>query len=1509
MRERRKTNGHRATEESGAAIVPNQLEIDVTDGVLVPGNPSENKGDGAVQAGPNGANGSANRPPKKMEEGNLKGLVKRTVSPHMKMADELNRVREAMEQGQVNERAQADLFSGSDRAVLGAINAILDTLVTPLKATSAYAESIAHGEIPAKITESFAGDLDKLKDHLNTGIDAMAGVVEASNVAHLIATNDHTTEVAGEYPGVFGELAKGINTTLARLRNASRICRNLAAGEYAADMEELKQIGKRSENDSLLPSLLQMMEAVDGMAKDVEGLVAATLENNFKLRADAEKHTGEYRKIVQGVNQSLDMMFGKLFWYGQILDSIPFPISVTDTKMTWTFVNKAGLDLVGKHRAEVIGKPCYTLQTHDCRTQRCGIPSLRKGQCRRQLEHQGKYYQVDANYLMDHDGQKMGHVEIFQDVTEAKAYTNGEVVRLAANLDKLAEGNFDLDLKVKEADALNAESQQQFEHIYSRLTAVKSAVDAMSSDVQTLCQCATEGNLSMRVDASRHQGEYKQIVDGINNTLDSITVPLTVAADYVDRISKGDLPEKITENYSGDFSVLINNLNDCIGELNGLLAASVEMKQQHDLGEIDAVMPTDKFQGAYAAMAQGINDLVQSHIKVKMRIVEVMGHYAEGDLTVDMDRLPGKKALISEAMDKIKANMMMVNCEIMSLVEVANAGMLSMRSDSSKFNNSFRELIDGLNGILDAVTNPLKVAAEYVDRIGKGDIPEKITEEFSGDFNAIKESLNACIDGLGGLVESNQVLQRLANNDLTQSVTGSYQGIFAEVAEATNTAQGRVKHMVRLAQAVAAGDYKEELEESKKVGRRSENDEALPSFIQMMESIDALNHDAEALAEAAIEGQLSVRADAGKHQGEYRKVIEGFNAALDAVIGPLNMAAEYVDRIGKGNIPPQITEEYRGDFNELKNNLNACLGNVNALVEDAAMLSDAAKEGRFETRAEVAKHPGDFALVLQGVNDTLDVVVDKLNWYQSIVDAVPMPIHVLDKDMKWVFLNKAFEKLMVEQGFIGTRTEAPGKPCCTAGANICNTPNCGVAQLQKGIGESYFDWHGQSCKQDTTKLVNIKGEHIGYVEVVQDLTSIVRNKDYTKNEVDRVASNLSKLALGDLDLDLQTADSDKFTAEVQEQFSKINDNLAAVKFAVAAMAGDADMLCRAAAAGNLTTRADVSKHQGEYRNIVEGINQNLDAVIGPLQDVAAVLEQLAGGDLTAEITKEYIGDFKKVADAVNTVALQVRSAIQQIGRNTQALVAAAEDLNKVSQQMGTSAEETSTQANLVSETSVQVSNNVSTVATAAEEMGASIKEIAKSTAEATRVATAAVRTAEATNETITKLGQSSAEIGQVIKVITSIAQQTNLLALNATIEAARAGEAGKGFAVVANEVKELAKETAKATEDISRKIEAIQGNTKGAVAAIAQIGTVIAQISDIQTTIASAVEEQAATTNEISRNLAEAANGSNDINRNVTGVADAARSTTAGATDTQKSAQALEQMAAELQGLVTQFKY
>jgi methyl-accepting chemotaxis protein len=314
-------------------------------------------------------------------------------------------------------------------------------------------------------------------------------------------------------------------------------------------------------------------------------------------------------------------------------------------------------------------------------------------------------------------------------------------------------------------------------------------------------------------------------------------------------------------------------------------------------------------------------------------------------------------------------------------------------------------------------------------------------------------------------------------------------------------------------------------------------------------------------------------------------------------------------------------------------------------------------------------------------------------------------------------------------------------------------------------------------------------------------------------------------------------------------------------------------------------------------------------LVKPLSAAVQLATGIAGNDLSlADLAVDSQDEIGEAAQALNTMKNNLRKTVQAIAETSIHVAAASEELSITSQQITANSEETSAQANVVSTSAEQVSQNLQTVATGAEQMGASIKEIAKSANEAAKVATSAVKVAETANSAVFKLGESSAEIGQVIKVITSIAQQTNLLALNATIEAARAGEAGKGFAVVANEVKELAKETAKATEDISRKIEAIQTDTKAAVEAIASISEVINQVNGISNTIATAVEEQNATTNEMARNVSEAAHGSGEITSNIGGVAQAAESTSRGATDTQKAAQQLVETAAELRRLVEQFK-
>jgi methyl-accepting chemotaxis protein len=309
------------------------------------------------------------------------------------------------------------------------------------------------------------------------------------------------------------------------------------------------------------------------------------------------------------------------------------------------------------------------------------------------------------------------------------------------------------------------------------------------------------------------------------------------------------------------------------------------------------------------------------------------------------------------------------------------------------------------------------------------------------------------------------------------------------------------------------------------------------------------------------------------------------------------------------------------------------------------------------------------------------------------------------------------------------------------------------------------------------------------------------------------------------------------------------------------------------------------------------------------RQVQVLATALSRGDLTGASGLSSQDELGRMGQALDAAVVELRGVMSTVVGAADAVAASSEELSASSAQISASAEETSAQSGVVSSAAEEVSRSVQTVAAGAEQMGASIREIASNAAEASEVAHRAVTAAETTTATVAKLGESSAEIGNVVKVITSIAEQTNLLALNATIEAARAGEAGKGFAVVANEVKELAQETAKATEDIARRVQAIQGDTTAAVAAIGEISQIVAQISDRQTTIASAVEEQTATTNEMARSVQEAAGGTGEIAQNITGVSSAAESTTQALTQTRTAVDELSRMAADLRTTVSRFTY
>ncbi len=782
----------------------------------------------------------------------------------------------------------------------------------------------------------------------------------------------------------------------------------------------------------------------------------------------------------------------------------------------------------------------------------------------------------------------------------------------------------------------------------------------------------------------------------------------------------------------------------------------------------------------------------------------------------------------------------------------------------------------------------------------------------------------------------------------------------------------------------------------------------------------------------------------------------GFGIWISGLITrPLARVSEALGKISKGEIPEPIEETYWGELEDLKQDANACAKQLKGLVDDMESLSKAALEERYEFRADASRHEGKFATIVEGMNALLAAIVDKMKWYESILDTVPFPVHVTTKDMKWSFLNKAFEKIMVDQGKIRDREDAKGRPCSTAAATCCNTENCGITQCRRGSHETAFDWCGMHCMQNTHEIHNVKGELIGYVEVVQDLTGIVSVRDYTSAGVERVARDLERIALGDFEFTPELPEGDKSTTEMREHFRHINNSIEHLKESVSGLTSDIKTLStNVAVEGNFSERADTKKYQGRFRELADGVNVMADSLIGNfkaigtfmgsigqgiipeviteewkgeynrtrnsindainglqglveaervlktaaagdlsdriqgtyqgvydstkvnvnslmdtlsqllLEDAGRVLREAAGGNLTQQISREYKGSFEEMKGSINFLVMSLADIIRQLQQNASTLAGASEELSGVSTQMlagseqmvnqstsvagateqmsanignmAAAAEQMSANAGEVASSAEQLSQNMNAVAAAVEEMSASIGHIAKNAGEAKSVSNEATSSSKSATQTMTKLGEAAKEIGKVTDVIKRIADQTNLLALNATIEAASAGEAGKGFAVVANEIKELAAQSARAADDIARRIEGVQENTGSAVKMVDEVSGIIQRIESSVNDISISVEQQtkaageissnvsqaslgsrniatsitevAKGANEVSRNSGEAAKGSHDVASNITEVRTAASETNKGSQQVSSSAGDLARMAGELQGVVKRFQ-
>ena len=564
---------------------------------------------------------------------------------------------------------------------------------------------------------------------------------------------------------------------------------------------------------------------------------------------------------------------------------------------------------------------------------------------------------------------KMERTDEIGDLARAMDGFTDNLQTIVGGLQEIAKG--DLSREWVAADAQD--------EINPALKQVRTNLQALVADAAMLNQAAVEGKLATRAEAAKHQGDYRKIVQGVNDCLDAVIGPLNVAAGYVDRISKGDIPPKITDKYNGDFNEIKNNLNQCVDAVNGLVADANLLSVAAVEGKLATRADATKHQGDFRKIVQGVNDCLDAVIGPLNVAAGYVDRISKGDIPPKItDKYNGDfneiKNNLNQCVDAVNA--LVSDAAMLSVAAVE--GKLATRADATKHQGDFRKIVQGVDDCLDAVIGPLNVTADYVDKISKGVIPPIITDNYNGDFNIIKNNLNNMVKMMSDLLaQTDIIIQGAADGQLDKRANadmfvGGWNQLVKGVNEAITNIVNPMNVTADYVDKVAKGIIPPTITTEYK-GQYNVIKGNLNNMVAMMTE---LLSETDALVKAAIGGQLSTRAEATKFVGGWFQLVDGVNKTLDSVIGPLNVAADYVARIGKGEVPPKITDKYNGDFNTLKDNINSCIDGLQGLVEANNVIQLMAQNDF--TSAVKGNYQGIFAELGKAINESITQMRDAL---------------------------------------------------------------------------------------------------------------------------------------------------------------------------------------------------------------------------------------------------------------------------------------------------------------------------------------------------------------------------------------------------------------------------------------------------------------------------------------------------------------------------------------------------
>ncbi|MFH0796428.1 MAG: HAMP domain-containing protein [Candidatus Omnitrophota bacterium] len=689
---------------------------------------------------------------------------------------------------------------------------------------------------------------------------------------------------------------------------------------------------------------------------------------------------------------------------------------------------------------------------------------------------------------------------------------------------------------------------------------------------------------------------------------------------------------------------------------------------------------------------------------------------ASGNLNFEI-KTRSDKDVFGDNLLSLRKTLRGLTTETQALAKAAAEGQLSKRGDAEGFKGEFKEIVQQINDVLNSVTAPLQVIADYIERIARGHLPSQIPYNYKGDFEVIKNNLNTCLSAINLVIDDTDTLAKATGEgQLNIRIDVSrHQGDYHKIVQRTNEMLDAITGPLSV-----IGDYIERLAQgdisSKITYSYSGALETLKNNLNTC--IDALNRltaDMETITRTATEGTLARRIDLSKHQGNYRTISQSINDALDAITGPLNVISDYVERIARGDISSPITYSYSGTFEVLKNNLNTCIDTLNRLTADMENLPKTVGEGELARRIDLSKYPGNYRTISRSINDTLD--------------AINAPLNVIS----------------------------------------------------------------------------------GYIE---------------------------RIAKGDA--------SAKISETYPGTFGIITNNLNACIDAINHLVDETANLVKAVSEGKLSARSDPSRHQGDFQNVLQDINHILGVVIKPINEIVVLMEKVAARDLTVRITGDYPGDYARIKDLLNAALDSFNQTIQEVTGATEQVVSA---VNQVETNSQTLAQDAMKQAGAVRELSYGL-KEMSELNKQHADYVKNAKELVETTCSGTGKG---MEKMQALSGSIERLKFSSDRAAETIKTINDIVFQTSHLALNVV--------------AVAEEVRSLALRSEEMAKNTAGLIEESQKNVEGCVAKNQEMMRSLEEISRQAQKVAGAVSEISAASQQQNQRVDQISNTAGELNQ------------------------------------------